>query len=418
MDAWARVFAAARRDWIRRWRDPFAFVLWLGIPLVIGGLIVLATGGRGGASPRAKLLVASHDDGVLSDLLVQALSSERAAVIDAETVDEDEGRRRLDAGEASALLVIPAGFSAAVWNEFPTKLELVTNPAQRILPGIVEETLAILAEGVFYAHRVFGDEVREITASSFLGGELETARAAVAMRHDIERISKYVFPPAIEVVSVARDAAETEAKAKAPARGVAGYFLPAMLTMALMFMAEGLADDVWRERVSGALRRTLSTPFGVTPSLVGKFVAAGALMLLVSIVALGVAAAAFDVALWRALLAACWVACAGVVFLGLLTLLKLWASSQRAAGVLGNLVLFPLLMLGGCFMPFAWMPDWLARIGRFTPNGWAVTQLDAVLFGEFDASTLGLSFAGAIAVASALAMLGARRIDRVFGREA
>lgn len=404
-------FAAARRDWIRRWRDPLALALWLGIPLVIGGLIVLAMGGRGGSQPRAKVLVVQHDDGWLADLLVQALSSEQAGVIDAELVQEAPGREQLERGEASALLVIPQGFTAAVWNEWPITLELVTNPAQRILPGIVQETLALLSEATFYAHRVLGADVRGALGASLSGDELGLARSAVALSRGMERTAKYVFPPAIELRTSVRD----EAK-KATSRSMAGYFVPAMLMMALLFMAEGLADDVWREKLSGALRRTVSTSAGALPSMLGKQLAGWMLMLVIALVTCALAALAFDFTLWRALLGALWISTAGAVFLALLTLIKLFASSQRAAGVLGNLVLFPVLMVGGSFVPFVMMPDWLARIGRSTPNGWSVGMLDEVLFGEIDALVLSASFGGALVALGALVWLGARRFGGSFAR--
>ena len=62
------------------------------------------------------------------------------------------------------------GFSDAVLREQPTTLLLLTNPAQRILPRIVEEGLAIVADGTFYVHRVLGPELREIVRGLFQGG--------------------------------------------------------------------------------------------------------------------------------------------------------------------------------------------------------------------------------------------------------
>ena len=54
----------------------------------------------------------------------------------------------------------------------------------------------------------------------------------------------------------------------------------------------------------------------------------------------------------------------------------------RSKGVIGNVVisavLFPLLMLGGSFFPSEAMPGWMAQVGRWTPNGWAVERLKAL----------------------------------------
>ena len=47
----------------------------------------------------------------------------------------------MDAGDASALVVLPAGLQDAVLGQGTVEIRLVTNPAQRILPGMIEEAL-------------------------------------------------------------------------------------------------------------------------------------------------------------------------------------------------------------------------------------------------------------------------------------
>jgi ABC-type multidrug transport system permease subunit len=95
-------------------------------------------------------------------------------------------------------------------------------------------------------------------------------------------------------------------------------------------------------------------------------------------------------------------------------LIQLLASQQRTAGVLTTMILFPLLMVGGSFFPFEIMPEWLARIGRATPNGWALTQLGAILRGGARAADLAVPFAVLSAVGIACFLLAARRVARGF----
>lgn len=410
----AVVAAAARKDLLRRLRDPFALLLWLGIPAVIGGLIVLAMGGRSGPAPVARVLVVDEDESFVSQALVQALSSEQARVVEAELVeDEASGRERIDRGEASALLIVPEGFARAVLREEPCKLELVTNPSQRILPGMVESALGMLGELVFYAHRVFGDELRELALASEGGGvdDLAVARTSIRIRSGFERISEHLFPPSIAVETLAPP---ERAGAK---RSLAESFLAGMLLMALLFMAEGLADDVWRERALGVLRRTAVAPSGAAPALLGKLAAGWILMLATALLALALAAAFLDLAPARAAAGALWASLAGAALLALMLALKMVASSQRAAGLAGNLVLFPLLMVGGSLFPFDAMPAWLARIGRWTPNGWSVTVLDSILFGAPAPGELALATLAAAAFVAALAAFCAAGLRR-FARSA
>src|SRR5438132_3980001 len=56
-------------------------------------------------------------------------------------------------------------------------------------------------------------------------------------------------------------------------------FLPGILIMALLFMAEGLSADIWRERDQGTLRRAVSTPATTMALLGGKLLAAAIVML-------------------------------------------------------------------------------------------------------------------------------------------
>ena len=47
------LLTTAQKDLLRRMRDPVSLLLWLGIPLAIGGMLRLVFGGSGGAAPRA-----------------------------------------------------------------------------------------------------------------------------------------------------------------------------------------------------------------------------------------------------------------------------------------------------------------------------------------------------------------------------
>ena len=62
-------------------------------------------------------------------------------MIAVESVEREEGLRRMDRGEASALLIVPKGFQNAYFRNQPVQLQLVENPAQRILPKIIEEMM-------------------------------------------------------------------------------------------------------------------------------------------------------------------------------------------------------------------------------------------------------------------------------------
>jgi ABC-type multidrug transport system permease subunit len=70
--------------------------------------------------------------------------------------------------------------------------------------------------------------------------------------------------------------------------------------------------------------------------------------------------------------------------------------------------------VGGTFFPFEMMPDWLAAIGRLTPNGWAILQLKAFLAGAVEPARLALTLAGLAAVGTLSFLLALRRLRGKF----
>lgn len=84
--------------------------------------------------------------------------------------------------------------------------------------------------------------------------------------------------------------------------------------------------------------------------------------------------------------------------------------------MLSNSIVMPLLFLGGSFFPFEAMPAWMAAIGRWTPNGWALTHLTDLLFGRENAVALTMAWAALLVIGAALFLLSEWRLRRVFIR--
>jgi ABC-type multidrug transport system permease subunit len=420
MGACSVIWACAVKDLRRRMRDRAAFAMWLGIPLAIGGLLSLALGGGGdGPKPKARVLVVDRDDSFLSGALFNALNGEQAQVFEAEQVDEAAGRARILEGDASALLVIPPGFGRAVLNEEASQLELVTNPAQRILPGMVRESLEILCELAFYLHRIVGDDLKMVAAGPATGQDFfadqRVAEISVQIQHRVQRLQKTLFPPLIEL-DTAPSAAASDAAAR-PRESIGSLFFPGVLLMALFFVAQGLGDDVWREKMLGTLRRAAIAPRGATPFLVGKLLATWFLMLVIAALALALGVAAFGIQLERVVPAMLWASACGVMLTLAMMLLQSFASSQRAAHMLTNMVLFPMLMVGGSFFPLEALPRWLQQIGRRTPNGWSMVVLKSIVHGEATFASAATACGLLAAIVAALFFLCERRLTRAFARD-
>jgi ABC-type multidrug transport system permease subunit len=399
------LLTAVRKDLERLRRDPLSLATSLGIPLVLVVLITLVFGG-GQASPQGRLMVADEDGTFLSQALTSAFSREPLAkMIVIETTGRQEGRRRMDRGDASALLIVPKGFQEAFLQNRPVQLQLVTNPAQQILPNMILETLSMVVDGGFYVQKLGALPLRTLATGQAPNDET-VARMSVALRRFGESLTKYINPPLIGLdLQVTAEKAENQ--------NVAALFLPAMLFMGLLFIGNAQALDIWKEQLWGTLRRLASTPASLAGFLGGRLISLALILCAVALV--GVAGMRWfaHVPVASVPLATLWLVLSGTEFYLFLVTIAVHASGQRAANVIGNLVVFPLALIGGSFFPFEMMPRWMASIGRFTPNGWAITQFKAFVAGSAHSKDFLIGTGCMAALGSLLFLLTLHRIRKL-----
>ncbi len=332
-------------------------------------------------------------------------------------MSREDGEERISRGDGTALLIIPERFSEAVLKDEPTTLRLITNPAQRILPGIVEGILATLVDGTFYVQQVLGEPVREIMESTNdladPPSSLVVSSVSVAFNETIQRMGEYVFPPAIELVV---EMEEKEEETTSVDFGT--IFFQSMLFMFLLFGAQGISDGLWREREERTLSRIVSTPGRLSGFLLGK-VLAGVVVLggiLAAALALGTWLYDFPWATYPAVLF--WLLLVAALLIALFSLIQLVAVSRRGASLILNVIVFPMMMLGGSFFPPEGMPDWLAVIGRYTPNGYGLHILKMLQAGAPDPRTVVVAFALFAAVTGLSLWLASVRLRSSFAKAA
>lgn len=362
------MLSSMRKDLARWWQDRTALLIWLGIPFLIGGMITTMMDGGDGAKPHGILLLVDQDDSLLSGLVAGAYTSgELGELISVEKVSLEEGNARIDAGDGSALLIIPAGFGDAFLNEVPVTLTLKTNPSQTILPGIITDVTEILLDAGFYAQRLFGAEISEIVN----GGDADDA-AVVALvtriNNKINNIAPHLFPPAIDLQIVPPPPAE-------PQLPLALMFLPGVIMMAILFSANSLAADYWVERQNGTLRRLVFAPARLMAFVTGKALAVGVVIAALVLITMTVGFLYHGIAWNEFLPSLIWLTVSGVGIFAWFAVLQMMFATQRNANLLTTILLFPLLMAGGSFFPLAVLPDWIAAIGRVAPNGFVVDRM-------------------------------------------
>lgn len=400
------------KDLRRRLADPLALLLWFGIPLLVAGLLALVSAGGQGA--RGRLLLADADEGLVGLVIAGAVRQQPlAAFLALERVTEAEGRVEVAAGRASALVIVPGGATGAILDGRPVTLLLVTNPSQQVLPAIVQQGLEMLVEAAFYLQRLGGDALALVRDGQRTDGLLDddrVARASVDLNQRLRRLERVLFPPVL-ALQAEPGTREGRPAAAASTFDIGRLLLPGVLFTALLFVAQGTGDDIWDEQRQGTLRRAMSAPGSVLAFLAAKLASGAAIAAGASLVALLAGVALFGVPPLRAAAAWPWCVFGGAVLLCLFQVPQLLATTRQSAQLLSNLIVLPLMMVGGSFFPFEMMPAWMARVGRWTPNGQAVARLRDLLAGTADPAAMAVA-AAAMGVAAGLALVVAARLVR------
>jgi ABC-2 type transport system permease protein len=201
---------------------------------------------------------------------------------------------------------------------------------------------------------------------------------------------------------------------KKQGKSFAALFFPSMLSMAVWMIANALAGEIWKERALGALRRIAVMPVRMAGFLAGKLLSAALVFACVAGTGLVAVRWLGGVPIASLPAAVLWLMLAGTAFYLLLLLVSMSASTQRGANMLGNLVMFPLALVGGCFFPFEVMPAWMASIGRLTPTGWVVTRFSMILDGSVQPAALATAVAGLVAASALAFMVTLVRLRRSF----
>lgn len=371
-------FAACFRKDLKRWlRDRAALAAWVGVPVFVGLLLALVFG-RGGTRPQGLLLVADLDQTFASRFVAQAFSQgEPGRIFTVQTVALEEGENRIRRGGGSALLVIPEGFSERFLRSEPQVLKLYTNPSQAILPGIAHETVKILAEAGWYLQQALGDELKLMAGADAWPGDAAVAALAIRAGRLVREGRALLDAPPIQI----------EERSAAPPRTVnmTEAMAPGVVFMALLFLAFGLSGDLWEEKSAGTLRRILASPVRMEWFLASKTLAAMVLIGTVSSLGLALGQWLAGGPMRGIPMAAMWAALFGGALFLLMALLQTVCRTERQGRTLANVAALLLLMAGGAMFPLEMMPAWMARIGRMTPNGWALQEMRFILAGNDEA---------------------------------
>lgn len=404
-----------RNDFLRKLRSPVATLGLMAFPLVMTSLIgIVVLGASSNDFPPIPVLVASDDDGLIGQFILSSVGNdEMRKHFDARAVDSDEGRRLMEDGAASAMLVVPAGFTEGVFNGEEQKIELIKNPAESIRPEIVEKLADAGTLLLSLAADLFQEELaamRAIGEEESFPADMLIAALSIDVNKKLRSTEKYLFPPVVDLAA----AKEKDDGDESPFNPFSLIF-PGIMMMSLLFLADLFMRDIYRDSKSGALSRIMVTPPGAAIIVTAKMTAAVVFVL----VTLAVTAAVGAFFGWMegagnpvgiALLALGF----SLVAVGLATLVYCLARTLRQAISASPVLILTLCMAGGSMIPIQAMGDTFLVVARCTPNYWAIQGYIDLMQGK-GLADIGMNLAVLFGMAALLCSLGAVQFKRRFG---
>ena len=397
----------------RHLKSPVAILIYMAIPMFMTALIgiIFAPRTEGTELPPIRVLLVDHDKSFASKLLLGSFDVDQMKKMFQVTVtDEAEGRKRMEKGKASAMIVVPERFTLDLLEAKTTTLTVVKNPAEQFLPDVVEEFMNTLAVMLSGAVQAFAEEARGIRAmldgpiASFpwdkLGPELGRAQKKMVAAE------KVLNPLLLGLKEEETRAAG--AKTRFTQRDLFSIMLPGMAIMFLLFIVQTLMRDIISEREDGKLRRMMTTPLRplelVGARLLGGWVM-GVAVLLVMVAAGSLIFRAkwgpFGYFLLLGAAASFWTA----AFFGLFHAL---VRNRNQAGAFSAPIILAFSLFGGSMMNAEAMPKAFLAVGMATPNRWFIDGAVLVRDGKFPAASL-LVFVVSGLVLAALAVPALRR---------
>lgn len=429
-------------------RDVGMLVTMLATPLLLTLAIGAAFGGSsGGNLSDVPVLLLNHDNGTLSQALVDVFNSESVkGLIALEQVsDESAARARVDRDEVAVLIIIPADFSARVFPEGAqvqqtvgldltamdeadyqaltneqklgigrvfapspgqaapdaVNIELYASPDWRISTAIVK---SVVTQGI---------EVMNIQLRGMM---------AIMTRLVIAQMSGGANPESLLSASTfAAIPSENPQVSALPVRLIVtapggrsfnwlDYSSASLAIIFLMFAVTSGGRTLLAEREWGTLPRLLITPTAPLAVLVGKMagiVLTGLLQVTVLWGATSLLGAYWGNPLLVPLALLVLVICAT----GVGAVVSAWAQTAGQAGAIGTAVTLVGSAISGSFFPRMNLPAWVQQFSLVTPQAWGIEIFSELQSGGGLADLLPL-LGGALlltAVYYALALVGFRR---------
>ena len=379
-----KLFLIGLKDVRLAFRDRTALTMMLLAPFLLTIGLGFVTGRFSGSSSAGlshiHVVIVNGDGGQLGNALVDLFQSAELSELIRPALlgDPTAARGQVDADDAAAAIIIPAGFSDSIipaGGQTPgsdvIQIELYANPTAPTSVGVVKTILEDFV-GQVEVGRVAG----QVTVTQLIQSGLIRMQDAAPIGAGIGARSAEAAGSgaAITIKNVGNSG-------KAIDFDVLAYMAPGMALMFLMFTASYGGRALLAERQEGTLPRLLVSPTTATQVLGGKIFGTfltGLAQVLILIVA---STLLFGLEWGDPLGVLVLVLAAVVAAVSWGMLITAVARTPGQVSWIGSALMLTFGLLGGSFFSLDYMPAWIRLISKITPNAWGLDGFTTLALG-------------------------------------
>ena len=194
-----------KKDLLRDARHPWGLIIFMLIPVMTAVIMSLVFSPKNDLQKnvRVRMALLDHDDDFLGGLM-RSLSQQGGLGdnLKLQFVDtEAQGLKLVEKRRVSAFVILPENLTQDILDHKPTSLTLYKNPAEAILPTIVEEAINTLCIGISHAVVLLEPElnsIRNMVDLDEIPNPLLVGMVAAQSTQRLKTVEPYFLPPLVQ----------------------------------------------------------------------------------------------------------------------------------------------------------------------------------------------------------------------------
>lgn len=378
--------ALIRIDLLRWLRSPAEVLSVLGMPIAIVTVIgfVFGTPSGGMKTPDITVCVIDRDKGLFGTLL-QSAGSRASDMGNLHFIyqDMEQSLELMEAGKASAIVILPETLTSSLFTQTPCTIEVVTNPRQSIMPQLVVKALEIAAEILSAGGLILAEPLQAIDSFKQTNREptaTEISGISVQFYNSVKAFENITFPPLLWSDEMHQED-DSPAPADSPDEAEPSdnrkpspfdSLFPSIGLFALFFGSTAAVQDILRRMRDGRVQRSAVAPISHTALLCAYLIGSTVITFLAQAVMVLLGIVVFQVH-WGNLIGVGSIVLAGALGVtGLQVVIVGICNSERQFSNIANLTNMAMCMLGGSMMPSEVFPKSLQALSQWTFNYWMI----------------------------------------------